>query len=49
MLIADYENFKHDSLLGVLDTDTNKIYQIWGVEDIKEFIKNNIDKLWIRF
>ena len=27
MLIADYEIFKKDSLLGVLDTETSEIHQ----------------------
>ena len=40
MLIADYEIFKHDSLLGVLDTETNEIHQMWGVDEIREFIQS---------
>ena len=49
MLIADYEIFKHDSLLGVLDINIDKIYQIWGVPEIRDFIKNHLDDMWIGF
>ena len=49
MLIADYEIFKHDSLLGVLDTETNEIYQMWSVDDIKEFIRNNLSEVWVGY
>lgn len=49
MLIADYEIFKHDSLLGVLDTETNKIYQMWDVDDIREFIKSNLSEVWVGY
>lgn len=49
MLIADYEIFKHDSLLGVLDTETNEIYQMWEVEMIKNFIREHLNEMWVGF
>lgn len=49
MFIADYEIFKHDSLLGVLDTETDHIYQMWGVSDIKKLIKDHLDEIWVGF
>lgn len=49
MLIADYEIFKHDSLLGVLDTETDEIYQMWSVDDIKEFIRSNLSEVWVGY
>lgn len=48
MLVADYEIFKHDSLLGVLDIETEEIYQIWNIQEIKNFIKFHLDDIWIR-
>lgn len=49
MLIADYEIFKRDSLLGVLDTETDKIYQIWDVSKIKDFIRNHLNEIWVGY
>ena len=49
MLIADYEIFKKDTLLGVLDTETNKIYQMWNISDIKDFIKHNLTEIWVGY
>lgn len=49
MFVADYEIFKHDSLLGVLDADTNKIYQAWGVSEIKKLIMDHSDEMWVGF
>ena len=49
MLIADYEIFKKDTLLGVLDTETNEIYQMWNISDIKDFIKHNLTEIWVGY
>lgn len=49
MLIADYEIFKHDSLLGILDTDTDKVYQMWSIPEIKQFLKDNLDNCFVGF
>ena len=49
ILVADYEIFKKDSLLGVLDIDTNEIHQMWGVEEIRTFIRDHLEDIWIGF
>ncbi len=49
MLIYDFEIFKHDTLLGVLDTDTNKIVQLWDIPSIKEFAKKNLSEIWVGY
>ena len=49
MFIADYEIFKKDSLLGVLDTKTDEVHQMWGVNDIKTFIRKHLDEIWVGF
>ena len=49
MFIADYEIFKHNSLLGVLDTETDTIYQMWDVKEIKNFIRDHLDEMWVGF
>ena len=49
MLIADYEIFKKDSLLGVLDTETSEIHQMWNISDIKDFIKHNLTEIWVGY
>ena len=36
-------------MLGVLDTETNEIYQMWSVDDIKEFIRNNLSEVWVGY
>ena len=49
MFIADYEIFKHNSLLGVLDTETDTIYQMWDVKEIKNFIRDHLGEMWVGF
>lgn len=49
MLVADYEIFKKDSLLGVLDIETNDIYQMWDISEIKNFIKDHLSDIWIGY
>lgn len=49
MLVYDYEIFKHNSLLGVLDIETDEITQLWDIEAIKDFIKDNIGEVWIGY
>ena len=49
MLVADYEIFKKDSLLGVLDIETDNIYQMWDIKDIKEFIQKHLDEVWVGY
>lgn len=49
MLIYDYEVFQNNTLLGTLDTDTYKIVQLWDLAEIKQYIKNHLEDIWIRF
>ena len=49
MLIADYEIFKKDRLLGALDVETNEIYQMWGVPEIRRFIQDHLEDIWVGF
>ena len=39
MLIYDYEVFKHDTLLGVLNEETGEVTQVWDVPKIKDLVK----------
>ena len=48
MLVADFEVFKHNTLLGILDIEKDKVIQLWNINDIREFIKKNLDEIWIR-
>lgn len=48
MLIADYEIFKKDTLLGVLDTETKEVRQMWNVNDIRDYIKAHLSEIWVR-
>lgn len=49
MLVADYEIFKKDSLLGVLDTETSEIHQMWSISDIKDFIQKHLTEVWVGY
>ena len=49
MLVADYEIFKKDSLLGVLDVETDNIYQMCNIKDIKEFIQKHLVEVWVGY
>lgn len=48
MLVADFEIFKHNTLLGVLNIETNEVIQLWDINDIRKFAKKNLDEVWIR-
>lgn len=49
MLVYDWEIFKHNSLLGVLDVNTDVVTQLWGIEEIKNYIENHLDEIWIGY
>lgn len=49
ILIYDFEVFKHDTLLGVLDTDTGEVKQIWDIPKIKEFARENVKNIWVGY
>ena len=33
----------------MLDTETDEIYQMWSVDDIKEFIRSNLSEVWVGY
>ena len=49
MLIADYEIFKKDTLLGVLNTETKEVHQMWNVNDIRDYIKAHLSEIWVGY
>ena len=50
MLVYDFEVFKHNVLLGVLDIDTGEITQIWDIIDsISDYTKKHIEDVWIGY
>lgn len=49
MLIYDYEVFKHDTLLGVLNEETGEVIQIWDIPTIKTLIEKYISNIWIGY
>lgn len=49
ILLYDFEVFAHDTLLGVLDEETGTVMQLWGIEDIKNFTKKNLNNIWVGY
>ena len=49
MIIYDFEVFKHDTLLGTLDTDTNEIVQLWDIKAIKAYAQEKLTEIWIGY
>lgn len=49
MLIYDFEVFKHDTLLGVLNEETGEIFQMWSIAQIKDYCKENLDNIWVGY
>lgn len=49
MLIYDFEVFKHDTLLGVLDTNIEEVTQLWDISEIRDFTKSNIENMWVGY
>ena len=49
MLIYDFEIFKHDTLLGVLNEETGEIFQSWDIDEIKDFTKKNLNNIWVGY
>ena len=46
-LIFDFEVFKYDCLLGIYEVNTNKYVQLWNLDDIRNYYKENINSIWI--
>lgn len=49
MLIYDFEVFKHNTLLGVLNEETEEIIQLWDINQIREFTEKNIRNIWVGY
>lgn len=49
MLIYDYETFKKNVLLGVLNEQTGEIFQSWDIEEIVDFTKKNLENVWVGY
>ena len=49
MLIYDFEVFKHDTLLGVLNEETGEIFQLWSIAKIKQFVEENLNNIWVGY
>ena len=49
MIIYDFEVFKHNTLLGVLNEETGDIIQLWNIDRIREFIEENLKNVWVGY
>lgn len=49
MLIYDFETFKHDTLLGVLNEETGEIIQTWDIQEIKKLANKQLSNIWIGY
>lgn len=49
MLIYDFETFKHDVLLGVLNEETGEIFQTWSISGIKDYARKNLENVWVGY
>lgn len=49
MLIYDFETFKHDTLLGVLNEETGEIIQTWDIPEIKKLANKQLSNIWIGY
>ena len=49
MLLYDFEVFKHDTLLGVLDEETGVVTQLWDIDEIKSFTRKNLENIWVGY
>ena len=47
LLVYDFEIFKYDHLLGIIDLETDKVIQIWGDDNIRLFINEHLNDIWI--
>lgn len=49
MLIYDFETFKHDVLLGVLDEETGEVTQTWSIPEIRGLAEKGLGNIWIGY
>ena len=47
--IYDFEVFKHDTLLGTLNTETGEVKQIWNIPGIRELAESQIKDIWVGY
>lgn len=49
MLVYDFEVFKHNTLLGVLNTENGEVIQLWNIPDIKKLAQENLEEIWVGY
>ena len=49
MLVYDFEVFKRNTLLGILNTENGEIIQVWDIPSIKQLAQDNINEIWIGY
>lgn len=49
IIIYDFEVFKHNVLLGTLNTNTGKIQQLWDIPSIRKHAEENLNEIWIGY
>lgn len=47
--IYDFEVFKNDVLLGVLNAETDEVTQTWDIREIKMLAEKNLTDLWVGY
>ena len=47
--IYDFEVFKHDVLLGILNADTDEVIQVWDIQEIKRLAQEFIHDIWVGY
>ena len=49
MIVYDYEVFRYDTLLGMLNEETGEVIQSWDIPEIKNLIDKNLSNIWIGY
>ena len=49
MLIYDFEVFKHNTLLGVLNEETGEVIQLWNINQIRELTEKSLKNIWVGY
>lgn len=49
MIIYDFEVFKHDTLLGMLNEETGEVIQSWSIPEIKDLANSNLNNIWVGY
>lgn len=49
MIMYDFEVFKHDTLLGMLNEETGEVIQTWDISEIKAITKDNLNNIWVGY